>query len=187
MRRIFADYRASFTELKNIRALTLTAMLMALSVILGYFTIEAGPFLKIGFSSLVNAFVCFLFGPVLGAFYEGALDIVKFVMKPTGPYFPGFTLDAVLAGLIYGTVLYGRPLSFRRALLAEFLVSLICNVFLNTLWISVLYGKAFMVLFPVRLLKNAIQCPIQASLFYLIMRKAIRLGLLRNFVRNREE
>ena len=66
MQSILDLYRASFAELKKVKSVTLTAMLMALSVILGYFTIEAGPYLKIGFSTLVNQFVCFLFGPVVG-------------------------------------------------------------------------------------------------------------------------
>lgn len=179
MRKTVELYRASFEEIKNLRALTLSAMLLALSVILGYFTIEAGPFLKIGFSNLVNAFVCFLFGPVLGAFYEGTLDIVKYVVKPTGPFFPGFTLNAVIAGLIYGTVLYNRPLSFKRVLLAEILVDLFCNVILNTLWISVLYGKGFLAILPMRAVKNAIQCPINSALFYFIIKKLDSIGILR--------
>ena len=100
MQAILDLYRASFAELKKVKSVTLTAMLMALSVILGYFTIEAGPYLKIGFSTLVNQFVCFLFGPVVGIIYNGLLDILKYMVKPTGPFFPGFTLNAMLAGLI---------------------------------------------------------------------------------------
>ncbi len=183
MRKTVELYRASFGQIKNLRAVTLSAMLLALSVILGYFTIEAGPFLKIGLSSLVNAFVCFLFGPVLGAFYEGVLDIIKFVIKPTGPFFPGFTLNAVLAGMIYGTVLYNRPLSFRRVLLAESLVALLINCGLNTLWISLLYGKGFFVILPMRLLKNAVQCPVNSLIFTLIVKKLENSGILRDIRR----
>ena len=89
MKKFAAIYRDSYRELKNIRAVTAAAMFMAISVVLGYFTIEAGPYLKIGFGSVVNQFVYYLFGPVLGGVYGAILDIVKFVAKPTGPYFPG--------------------------------------------------------------------------------------------------
>ena len=71
------------------KTLTTAAMLMAVSVVLGYFTIEAGPYLKIGFGGVVNQFVYYLFGPVAGAVYGGVLDLVKYVVKPTGAFFAG--------------------------------------------------------------------------------------------------
>ena len=101
-------------------------MLMAVSVVLGYFTIEAGPYLKIGFGGVVNQFVYYLFGPVAGAVYGGVLDLVKYVVKPTGAFFPGFTLNAMLGGVLYGTILYRKPLTFRRALWADLVVSPCC-------------------------------------------------------------
>ena len=42
-------WRSSYQELKHVRNITTAAMFMAVSVVLGYFTIEAGPYLKIGF------------------------------------------------------------------------------------------------------------------------------------------
>ena len=149
------------------KTLTTAAMLMAVSVVLGYFTIEAGPYLKIGFGGVVNQFVYYLFGPVTGAVYGGVLDLVKYVVKPTGAFFPGFTLNAMLGGVLYGTILYRKPLTFRRALWADLVVALICNIFLNTLWLSMMSGKAMMVLLPMRVLKNLIKWPVDAALFLL--------------------
>ena len=67
MKKFAVCYQASFQELKHVKTLTTAAMLMAVSVVLGYFTIEAGPYLKIGFGGVVNQFVYYLFGPVAGA------------------------------------------------------------------------------------------------------------------------
>ena len=119
MKKFAVCYQASFQELKHVKTLTTAAMLMAVSVVLGYFTIEAGPYLKIGFGGVVNQFVYYLFGPVAGAVYGGVLDLVKYVVKPTGAFFPGFTLNAMLGGVLYGTILYRKPLTFRRALWAD--------------------------------------------------------------------
>ena len=174
-------YRASFAELKNVRVITLTAMMMALSVILGYFTLDVGPYLKIGFGTIVNQFVCSMFGPVVGVIYNGLLDLIKYMVKPTGPFFPGFTLNAMLAGLIYGTAFYRKKLTFPRILAAEFVVCLVCNVILNTWMLSFLYGKGFMVLLPARLLKNVIQCPVNAALFWFIMGRLEKTGIIRGF------
>ncbi len=179
MKKMEAVYRNSFRALKRVRTITTVAMLMAVSAALGAFTLNLGPYLKIGFSSLVNEFVCYLFGPVVGAIYGGVLDVVKYIIAPTGPFFPGFTLDAVLAGLIYGSCLYQREFTFKRALITQFFVALICNVILNTFWISVLYGKGFMALLPARIIKNAVMIPVDAGLFYLIVKRMEKGGLLR--------
>lgn len=179
MKKFAVCYQASFQELKHVKTLTTAAMLMAVSVVLGYFTIEAGPYLKIGFGGVVNQFVYYLFGPVAGAVYGGVLDLVKYVVKPTGAFFPGFTLNAMLGGVLYGTILYRKPLTFRRALWADLAVALICNIFLNTLWLSMMSGKAMMVLLPMRVLKNLIKWPVDAALFYLIAKRMESLGLVR--------
>ena len=73
---------------------------------------------------------------------------------------------AMLAGLIYGSFYYKKELNFWRVLAAHITVALICNVLLNTWCLSILYGKAFAVLLPARLVKNAIMCPIDAFIFY---------------------
>ena len=104
MKKFAVCYQASFQELKHVKTLTTAAMLMAVSVVLGYFTIEAGPYLKIGFGGVVNQFVYYLFGPVAGAVYGGVLDLVKYVVKPTGAFFPGFTLNAMLGGVLLGLI-----------------------------------------------------------------------------------
>lgn len=103
----------------------------------------------------------------------------KYVVKPTGAFFPGFTLNAMLGGVLYGTILYRKPLTFRRALWADLVVALICNIFLNTLWLSMMSGKAMMVLLPMRVLKNLIKWPVDAALFYLIAKRMESLGLVR--------
>ena len=179
MKKMSILYHDSFLELRRARTITTAAMLMAVSCALGAFTLNLGPYLKIGFSNLVNELACYLFGPVVGAVYGAALDVIKYLIAPTGPFFPGFTLDAAVGGLIYGSILYRRELTFKRVLAAQFLAALVCNVLLNTLWISVLYGKAFMVLLPARLVKNAVMFPVDAGLFYLIVKRMEKAGIIR--------
>lgn len=183
MSKLVTVYRDSCRELKNVRTITTAAMFMAISVVLGYFTIEAGPYLKIGFGNVANVFVYYLFGPVVGSFYGGVLDLVKHFSKPTGPFFPGFTFNAILAGIIYGTFLYHRTLTFKRVLLVQFAVIMICNVCLNTLWLSMMSGKAILVLLPVRLLKNMIMWPIDSLIFYTIAKKMESTGVV-SVIRN---
>ena len=140
----------SYRELKKVRTITTVAMFVAISIILGAFTVPIGNFLKIGFSSLTTVSIGYLFGPIVGSIFGAITDIVKYMMKPTGPFFPGFTFNAIIAGIMYGSILYKKPVSIKRILAAEILVSLLCNILLGTLWLNILYGKAFLAILPMR-------------------------------------
>ena len=59
----------SYRELKKVRTITTVAMFVALSTILGAFTVPIGNFLKIGFSSLTTVSVGYLFGPIVGSVF----------------------------------------------------------------------------------------------------------------------
>lgn len=164
IKQLFSDSLHEFTATKN---LVLCGLMAALAIVLSMVaSISIGPYVKIGFSGIPNRIVEFLFGPVVGCIFGGALDLLKFMIKPDGPFFFGFTFNVMLAGLIYGCLLYHKPLSIKRIVIAEFLVKLIVNCGLNTLWISMLYGKAFFVLLPMRLLKNVIMLPIDSAIVF---------------------
>jgi ECF transporter S component (folate family) len=147
--------------------------------VLGYFTIVLGDYIKIGFATVANQFVYYLFGPVVGTFFGGALDILKYLIKPTGPYFPGFTISAAVGGLIYGTILYKRPISLKRILIAELVVSIVCNMLLGTYWLTVMYGKGFFAILPMRVFKNLIMWPINSMIFYTIGKALEASGIFR--------
>ena len=164
IKQLFSDSLHEFTVTKN---LVLCGLMAAIAIVLSMVaSISIGPYVKIGFSGIPNRIVEFLFGPVVGCIFGGALDLLKFMIKPDGPFFFGFTFNVMLAGLIYGCLLYHKPLSIKRIVIAEFLVKLIVNCGLNTLWISTLYGKAFFVLLPMRLLKNVIMLPIDSAIVF---------------------
>ena len=57
-------FHSSARSLRDIRTLTTCAMLGAVSIILGYFTIQIGDFLKITFTSVPVSVCAYLFGPV---------------------------------------------------------------------------------------------------------------------------
>ena len=170
MRKIKEIFSNSFKEMFVTRNIVLCGLLAALAVVLGMVaSIDIGPYIRIGFSGLPNRVVECLFGPVVGSIFGGMLDVLKYIMKPSGPFFFGFTFNAMVAGVIYGTVLYQKPVTIKRILAAEFLTKLIVNCLLNTLWISMLYGKGFFALLPLRVLKNVIMLPIDSCILYFVL------------------
>lgn len=179
MKKLATLFTGSYHEMRQIRTITIAAMFAAISIVLGYFTITIGDFLKIGFSSVSNEFVYYLFGPVVGGCFGGVLDIIKYLVNPTGPYFPGFTLNAILAGVFYGIMLYRKPLKPGRILLAKLVVIVICNILINTWCLYLLYGDGILINVPLRVIKNLIQWPIDSMIFYSVAKVLQSAGIFR--------
>jgi ECF transporter S component (folate family) len=156
-------------------------MLGAISIIIGtYFTFMIGNSLKIGFSYLPNEFLFYMFGPAVGAIFGAAMDILTFILKPTGPYFYGFTLSAILKGLIYGLILYKKPLSLRRIFIANAISLIFITLLLDTYWLTLLYGKAFLIFLSERLVKIVL-LPVETFLLYLLIKGVEASGVVRLF------
>ncbi len=92
MKKLIALFTGSYRELKAVRTVTVLAMLAAIAIVLGFFSIEIGSVIRIGFSSIPNGLAAYLFGPVVGGIFAGTLDILKYLLKPTGAFFPPLTL-----------------------------------------------------------------------------------------------
>ncbi|MCI2146455.1 MAG: folate family ECF transporter S component [Clostridiales bacterium] len=171
-------FQASARMLRNTHALTAIAMLGALSIILGYFSFQIGNVLKISFAFLPQEAAAFLFGPVATPIMGAVMDIINYLIKPTGPFFPGFTISAALTGLIAGLGLFRRPLSVKRTAVTLFINMVLVNVVLNTLWLSILYGQAYKVILPMRIVKELIMWPIQTALLFAMLKAVDRIGIL---------
>lgn len=171
MQKFKNNYLASMNELKSTRNIALCGLMGALAVVLEYTTsIAIGPTIKIGFSGYPNRIIEFMLGPYAGAIFGAALDILKYFLKPDGgAFFFGYTLNVMVAGIIFGTMLHKKPVRIWRIFTAEFLVKLVVNCGLNTLWISMLGGKAFMAVLPPRIIKNAIMLPIDTMLLFFVL------------------
>ena len=173
-KKLFTD---SLHELKEVKALAMTAMLLAIAVVLGFYSLQITDYIKIGFAFLADELTGMMFGPVAGGLMGALADLVKYIVRPTGPFFPGFTISGLAGGLIYGMVLYKRPLSLRRVILANGLVTLIVNVCMNTYWLVLLYGSAFFAILPARIVKEAIMFPITVILFYTVAKVLSRANV----------
>lgn len=170
---------SSYQELKNVRCITLCAVFGAISIVLGFYTVMIADFLKVGFTFLPNEFIYYLFGPAVGAVFGAAMDILTFIVKPTGSFFPGFTISAILNGLIFGFILYKRPVSLKRIILATVIQLIFINILLNTFWLTILLGKGFYVMLPLRALKEFILFPFNTILLYTTMKAINASGIIK--------
>lgn len=160
----------SYDELKKTRTLVITALLIALGIILGQFSVQITESMKIGISFIATQMTATLFGPVVGGIMGGVADILKFIIKPTGPFLIGYTLSAILGPVIYGIMLYKKPITLWRILLSKTVVAIFINLLLGTYWSYLYRGAAFWASLPAKLIQQVIQVPIQSILFYLVMK-----------------
>lgn len=169
----------SAKELKSTRCIALTGLLIAINVALDLlgFTIKLPPNLRIGFGFLCNAAVGMLFGPTVGMLAGVCTDLLGYFAGnlTMGAYFPGYTLTAVMGGLIWGLWLYPRRLNVWRAVGAKTCVNLICNIGLNTFWLTLTGGEAMSVLLALRIPKNLILLPLESAILYFGMKLILKL------------
>ena len=169
----------SLRELKSTRCLAVTALLIAVNITLDLLglTIRLPPNLRISFGFLCNAAIGMLFGPAAAMLAGVGTDVLGYFAGnlSMGAYFPGFTVTAVVSGLLWGVWLYSGKVTVVRALGAKLCVNLFCNIGLNSLWLSMMGGEAMNVLLIARVPKNLVLLPLEAALLYAGMRMVQRV------------
>lgn len=159
----------SQSELKELKCLTTVSLLTAMGILLHMFSIPITDVIRVGLGFLCTVAIAYLYGPVPAAMSAVTVDIVASFIRPTGPFFPGFTLSSCFVGLIYGFVLYGKPINLKRIIFARLTVVILISIFLNTFWLTILYGKGFLAMLPVRILRNVLTVPIEVMLMYVVL------------------
>ena len=177
---VFSLIRSQFADslraLSRTRTITTAGLLLAIQMVLSsYGVIEVTDSLKISLAHLAIAPTAILFGPVVAGLQGALSDILGFMLKPTGPYFPGFTLTAALLGVIYGLLLYKTKRTTWQIIAARVIVCLFVNIGLNTVFLTMLYGPSRLATLPLRAFKNIVQLPIDCLLLGAVSRAVKRI------------
>lgn len=98
-RRSLAD--GQFSVINITRAGIFTAIALALNFIfLAYIPIAGMNAIKITFAppfAMLTGIIC---GPIMGLFSGALIDLIPALIKPAGPYFPGFTISSALTAFL---------------------------------------------------------------------------------------
>lgn len=156
--------------MKDTKKLVFVALFIALQIVLTRFFSIQTPIVRIGFGFLPLAICAMMFGPWIGGIAAVIADIIGVVLFSSGAFFPGFTLTAFLTGVAYGLFLHNKPKTFIRITLAVLVVTLGMNLGLDTLWIKMITGNAYLVLLPTRVIKSLVMIPVQISLIQIMWR-----------------
>lgn len=168
-------FKNSCAEFSKPLNLSLSAMLLALSVILGVFANLSIPLMgtntiKIGFNVVPIVLTAILYGPVVAGTVGGLSDIISFIISPMGGYIPGFTISFVLVGVVYGVFFYQEKVTLKRIIAAEIIVTLVINIFLGVLWFKIFYDMPIDKAFTIRGLKEIVDLPLSIFINYAVYR-----------------
>lgn len=176
MKTFFSLFSDSAREFRNLRSVTTLSMLIAVALVLNLFaSIQITDSLRLSFGFLATAIMGMLYGPVCAGFSAGIVDILQFFLKPSGEFFPGYTLTAILGGILYGIFLYKNKFSLPRIISVKCIINVFLHLLLNSYWLTFLYGYAFWLKIPERILKNIAMLPIEIFLMAIILPKIIQI------------
>lgn len=156
----------------NTKHIVFMGCLIALKIIFTRFLgIDLGGIIRISFSFIATALMAVYFGPWLTGVGCGMADIIGAVLFPKGgAYFPGFTLSAIIIGLIYGFLLYKKHFSWWRIILIKILVLIIITAGLNSVWLAMITGKAYVALLIPRLTESILMLPIEVIMLGMVQK-----------------
>lgn len=138
-------WKNSVTGFKNVKDLSVIAILFAMMLVCKLIPIPTGfGNLGLSFTYLFFSVISLIYGPVVGIVVGLLSDVLGyFINSGGGAFFPGYTLDAMAAGFMYGICFYKTKLTFAKCLYARLFVNLVVNVIFGSLWYAIINGLSF--------------------------------------------
>lgn len=163
-------WRGAAAKFGSARMLAVCAMFIALRVAIGALFIPVGENLRIYFTYAVTALGASIYGPLM-ALAEGFVsDVLGYFIAPSGGFFPGYTLSAMLGSVTYALFFYQQKQSLARIFLCRMTVNIVVNILIGSVWSAVLYGKGYIYYVSKSIVKNIVLLPVEALVMYTVFR-----------------
>ncbi|MEG1656590.1 MAG: folate family ECF transporter S component [Christensenellaceae bacterium] len=148
------------------------AAFIAIAVLLGgFFSFYLTEEIKISLAPIPVMFAGSVLGPVFGGITGFITDLLSYLLKPMGAYFPGFSITMALYGILSGLFFYKKPKnSLLKITLVTFLTQTVCSVFVNTLWLSIMMGTPYFVLMIGRLPTTYLSFAIYTIILFVLVK-----------------
>lgn len=162
-------WKAAVGELKSLRSITLAAIFLALSLVVGMIRIPLGENLHVFLTFFVKMLGGAIYGPILALINGFAGDLIGYVLNPAGPYFPGYTLSTMAGAFLYALFLYRARISAVRIFSAKLAVNVLVNILMGSCWSAMMFGKGYLYYFAKSVVKNLTLWPLESVLFILFI------------------
>ena len=160
---------------KKVYKMVAAGVLIALSIVLTrIFSTDLvvagvpGARLAVGLVPIILASI--VLGPYFGMTVGAIADVLGFILFPKGVYFPPITLTSMLVGTIPYFVIKFMKIKniWPKILTAVAVTQILCSMFLQTLWISLLYNVTYEAVFYPRAIVTLAMIPVYFILIYAI-------------------
>ena len=128
-----AYWKDAAAEMKSVKMLVITALMVALRIALKPFAIYIGPQMAIQTATLATALGAMIFGPVMAIPAAIVSDTIGCIIFPTGDYFVPFMLTEIASTMAYALCLYRAKPTATRVIIARFFICFVVNVVLQQL------------------------------------------------------
>lgn len=168
-------WKKASRDLNNIKVICIISLIVALHVVISSLYIPVGENLRIYFSFIPMSIASAIGGPIFSIIYGFLVDILGCIIHPSGPYFPGYTLNSMLAALIFSLFLYRTKITVFKIVISKLTINVIVNIGLGTLWSSIIFNKGYYYFFVKSMVKNILILPIEIILLVGVFKVIIPL------------
>lgn len=175
-------WREATYQLKDVRMITIAALIVALRIAVKFLKIELAPGLGISLDGYVNSLGSLIYGPVVGLVVGAISDTLGcLVTGRMGEYFPPFMLVEMSSSFIFALFFWRRKINVRSTLGAKFTVNLVSNIILTSVfnkWMYFLYyglekAQAYNIINGARIVKNLVLFPLEATSIVMVFTFAL--------------
>jgi len=160
----------------NVRRLAITAMMIAMEIILHRFLAYQGQSVQINIAFLPIFVVAVAYGPIWSGLAWAIGDTLGTFIAGNGAWFPLFTLTNFISGILMGFFFYRKEIKFVRVLIYVLVNAVFCSLFLQTLFLTVYFNDwamgfeagldSYLTRLGLRLIQNAVLVPVQLAIIY---------------------
>ena len=170
-----AYWREAAGEVKKLRVLVLAALFVGLDIVVGMFFIPMpfGDNLRIYFNYFTNSMCSMICGPVLALIFGFVRDMLGFMANPSGGFFFGYTLSAMLSSFCYALFFYKARITVTRIMCCKLVINVCNNILLGSLWSAMLYSKGYYFYLVSSTVKNLMLLPVEIILLVLFYQLAL--------------
>lgn len=168
----------------NTKKLVFIGLFVSISIILTrVFSFYPLPTVRVSFGDIPIMLAGIVFGPAVGAVTGALADLTGVFLfpAPTGvSFFPGFTLSKILVGTIPALIYkHSKGASLTRVAISVIPTEIVCSLFLDTLWLSILYNKGMLILLPARIVSRAMITIAEIPVIYVLFERLRKIDTLK--------
>jgi len=178
-------------KITKTKKIIISALLLAMFILLDRQLSINTQILTINLSLVPIMLAALILGPYYATVIGALGDLIGSIFWPFGAYNVGFTISSALTGLIFGMFLYENPNKQKniedsainynknlfgfvvRAIISNILVTVFINILLNSLWLKIMYEKAYIYYLGQRVVTQVIMLPIYIILI-VTLRKILK-------------